>query len=198
MTPCGAALVHHRTTCGFPQIPLQDSVKLWQRGFFYVKNVDPSRDGLNLPPCIIAPPTARRNWKAPYLKPIAKVAQICAYLETIKSRGLLGRDLLTTMITRRVLPLQRRPILICQMGGRHDPCWLSTKNFQAGAVARNVNLISSANMDEGGDWEWGMRPYDRAHPALVLFESLQEFNPPATDVEMSDPSKIEDEGVIEP
>ncbi|KAE8818286.1 hypothetical protein D1007_03916 [Hordeum vulgare] len=64
MTPCGTALLHHRTTCGFPQMPLQDSIKLWQRGFFYVKNVDPSHDGLNLPPFILAPPTARRNWKA--------------------------------------------------------------------------------------------------------------------------------------
>ncbi|KAE8797640.1 hypothetical protein D1007_27107 [Hordeum vulgare] len=31
MTPCGATLVHHRTKCGFPQMPLQDSIKQWQR-----------------------------------------------------------------------------------------------------------------------------------------------------------------------
>ncbi|KAE8815391.1 hypothetical protein D1007_07238 [Hordeum vulgare] len=36
MTPCGTALVHHRTTCGFPQMPLQDFIKQWQRGFFYL------------------------------------------------------------------------------------------------------------------------------------------------------------------
>ncbi|KAE8795314.1 hypothetical protein D1007_29811 [Hordeum vulgare] len=29
MTPCGAALVHHRPKSGFPQMPLQDSVKHW-------------------------------------------------------------------------------------------------------------------------------------------------------------------------
>ncbi|KAE8773856.1 hypothetical protein D1007_53864 [Hordeum vulgare] len=29
MTPCGAALVHHRTKCGFPQMPLQDTIKQW-------------------------------------------------------------------------------------------------------------------------------------------------------------------------
>ncbi|KAE8794160.1 hypothetical protein D1007_31032 [Hordeum vulgare] len=55
MTPCGAALVHHRTKSGFPQMPLQDSIQMWQRGFFYVKNADPSHDGLNLPPFSIAP-----------------------------------------------------------------------------------------------------------------------------------------------
>ncbi|KAE8781163.1 hypothetical protein D1007_45607 [Hordeum vulgare] len=90
----------------------------------------------------------------------------------MKARGLLGRDLLTTMMTRRILPLHRKPHLICQMSGRRDPCRLSTKNFHAGAVAKNVNHISSANMDEGGDWEWGLVPYDRAHPPPVVSISM--------------------------
>ncbi|KAE8797926.1 hypothetical protein D1007_26827 [Hordeum vulgare] len=34
MTPCGAALVHHRPSSGFPQMPLQESVKQWKKGFF--------------------------------------------------------------------------------------------------------------------------------------------------------------------
>ncbi|KAE8819688.1 hypothetical protein D1007_02348 [Hordeum vulgare] len=28
-TPCGAALVHHRSKSGFPQLPLQESIKQW-------------------------------------------------------------------------------------------------------------------------------------------------------------------------
>ncbi|KAE8780206.1 hypothetical protein D1007_46595 [Hordeum vulgare] len=43
MTSCGAALVHHRSKSGFPQLPLQESIKKWQKGFFYVKNADPAR-----------------------------------------------------------------------------------------------------------------------------------------------------------
>ncbi|KAE8815150.1 hypothetical protein D1007_07472 [Hordeum vulgare] len=61
MTPCSTVLVHHRTTSVFPQMPLQDSIKMLQRGFFYVKNVDPSRDCINLPRFAIAPPMAKRN-----------------------------------------------------------------------------------------------------------------------------------------
>ncbi|KAE8784321.1 hypothetical protein D1007_42104 [Hordeum vulgare] len=113
MTPCGTTLVHHRTTSGFPQMPLQDSIKMWQRGFFYLKNVDPSHDCLNLPPFAIAPPTAKKNLKESHPKPIVEVAQICAHLDNMKIRDLLGRDLLTTMMTRRILPLQRRAHLIC-------------------------------------------------------------------------------------
>ncbi|KAE8767064.1 hypothetical protein D1007_61619 [Hordeum vulgare] len=144
----------------------------------------------------------------------------------MKIRGLLARDLLATMVARRVLPLQRRPHLICQMGGLHDHCWLSTKNFRAGAVARNVNQISSTNMDDGGDWELGMAPYGRNHPAplvstspesfsyllkycfyfltsdagsvLQLFKRLQIYRQPAADVEASDPAEIEGAWVVEP
>ncbi|KAE8808812.1 hypothetical protein D1007_14557 [Hordeum vulgare] len=198
MTLCRAALVHHRTSSDFPQMPLQDSIKMWQKGFFYVKNVDPSRDYISLPPFAIAPPTAKLNWKATLPKPIVEVEEICAHLDNLKIRGLLDHDLLATMVSRWVLPLQRRLHLLCQMGGRHDPCRLSTKNFRANAVARNVNHISSANMDEGGEWEWGMTPFDRDHPAPVMFKRLQKLQPPANDVEASDSSEIDDEGVMEP
>ncbi|KAE8820890.1 hypothetical protein D1007_01208 [Hordeum vulgare] len=56
-TLCGAVLVHHRSKSGFPQMPLQESIKRWQRGFFYKKNADPAQDTLNMPPFNIDPPT---------------------------------------------------------------------------------------------------------------------------------------------
>ncbi|KAE8769953.1 hypothetical protein D1007_58364 [Hordeum vulgare] len=69
MTPCGAALVHHCSKPGFPQMPLQGSFKQWQRGFFYVKNADPTHDALNMPPFNINPPT-KLNRGAKFPKPI--------------------------------------------------------------------------------------------------------------------------------
>ncbi|KAI5000686.1 hypothetical protein ZWY2020_010645 [Hordeum vulgare] len=137
MMPCGAALVHHRSKSGFPQMPQQESIKHWQKGFFYVKNADPSRDVLNMPPFDIAPPT-RLNWDVKTPKPISEVALIYAHLDILEKGGLLGRDLLTTMVARRILPLQRRPHLVCQMSGRHDPCRLSTKRFTPGALYENL------------------------------------------------------------
>ncbi|KAE8787213.1 hypothetical protein D1007_38827 [Hordeum vulgare] len=126
MTPCRAALVHHRSKSGFPQLPLQESIKQWQKGFFYMKNADPAQDALNMPPFNINPPM-KLNWTAKSPKPIPEVAQIGAHLEILEKGSLLGRDLLTTMVTRRILPPQRRPHLVCQMSGRHDPCRTSTK-----------------------------------------------------------------------
>ncbi|KAE8817868.1 hypothetical protein D1007_04491 [Hordeum vulgare] len=198
MTPCGAALVHHRLKSGFPQMPLQDSIKHWQKGFFYVKSADPAQDALNMPPFAIAPPT-RRNWDAKTPRPHPEVARICAHLDILEKCGLLGRDLLATMVVRRILHPHRRPHLVCQMSGRLDPCRLSTKRFTPGVVARRVNLISTARMDEGGEWTWGMYPLNRAHPPPMLFETLQgSLRQPAPNVEVSDASEIEDEGAMEP
>ncbi|KAE8821637.1 hypothetical protein D1007_00420 [Hordeum vulgare] len=198
MTPCGAALVHHRPKSGFPQMPLQDSVKHWQKGFFYVRSTDPAQDALNMPPFAIAPPT-RQNWDAKTPKPHPEVALIRAHLDILRESGLLGHDLLATMVVRRNLPLQRRPHLVCQMSGRLDPCRLSIKRFTPGAVARRVNLISTARMDEGGEWTWGMSPFNWAHPPPMMFKTLQGSLPqPAPDVEASGASEMEDEDVMEP
>ncbi|KAE8773066.1 hypothetical protein D1007_54849 [Hordeum vulgare] len=197
MTSCGAALVHHRLKSGFPQLPLQESIKQWHRGFFYMKNVDPTEDALNMPPFNINPPT-KLNWAATSPKPIPEVAQIGAHLEILEKRGLLGHDLLTTMVTCRILPLQRRPGMVCQMSGRHDPCRTSTKRFTPSAVARGANLISIARMDDNGSWTWGMIPYNRSRPPPVMFEKLQAaLHPPTPDVAASDASKIEDKGMVE-
>ncbi|KAE8805992.1 hypothetical protein D1007_17904 [Hordeum vulgare] len=225
MTPCGAALVHHRSKSGFPQMPLQESIKQWQRGFFYVKNASPTHDALNIPPFDIEPLMANLNWQAKYPKPIPEVVQIGAYLDNLKGRGLLGHDLLTTMVSCRIFPLQRRPHLFFQMSGRYDPCRTSTKSFTASTVARGMNQISTAHMDNGGHWDWGLAPYDMSRPppmvsplvevVLVvflvvnhlfettadsiaqMFEKLQALNPLAPDVVTSDASEIEDEGMIE-
>ncbi|KAE8769511.1 hypothetical protein D1007_58889 [Hordeum vulgare] len=75
-----------------------------EKGFFYVKSVDPAQDALNMPPFVIAPPT-QRNWDAKTPKPHPEVALICAHLDILEKNGLLGRDLLTTMVVRRILPL---------------------------------------------------------------------------------------------
>lgn len=167
MTLCGSALVHHRSKSDFPQMPLQESIKQWQKGFFYVKNADPAHDTLNMPPFNINPPT-KLNWGAKFPKPIPKVVQIGAHLDILLDRGLLGHDLLNTMVTRRILPLQRRPHLVCQVSGQHDPCRTSTKRFTPSAVAWGVNLISTARMDDSGNSVWGMIPYSRSRPPLMV------------------------------
>ncbi|KAE8810949.1 hypothetical protein D1007_12304 [Hordeum vulgare] len=192
MTVYDATLVHHRTLSGFPKLPLQDSVKNWQKGFFYMKNVDPKNDCINLPPFVIEPPIVKLIWKSTLPKPAGDEKLISAHLDLLKVKCLMAEDLLATMVARRILPLPHQPHLICQMSGRHDPCRLLTKELRASKVAERVNLISTASMDEGDAWEWGMAPYDREHPSPMVYRQ------PAADLEVSDPEEIEDVYEVEP
>ena len=93
-----------------------------------MRSTDPAQDALNMPPFAITPST-RQNWDAKTPKPHPEVALIRAHLDILRENRLLGRDLLATMVVCRILPLQRRPHLVCQMSGRLDPCRLSTKRF---------------------------------------------------------------------
>jgi hypothetical protein len=59
--PNRAALIYHRSAAGFPKVPLPDTSKKWQETFFYMKNVNPEEDLINLPPFVNVVLT-RQNW----------------------------------------------------------------------------------------------------------------------------------------
>ena len=88
----------------------------------------------------------------------------------LQSEGLVASDLLAAFVARRVLPLQGRPHLICQMSGRHDPSRLCTKEMPRGEVANLVNHIAHCEFTE--DWQFGKEPYSRDNPPPVVSRIL--------------------------
>ena len=80
----------------------------------------------------------------------------------IQSEGLTGSDLLAAFVARRVLPLQSRPHLICQMSGQLNPSRMCTKDMPHDEVAHMVNYL--ANCKLSAEWRFGKEPYSRAHP----------------------------------
>ena len=80
----------------------------------------------------------------------------------IQSEGLSGPDLLAAFVTRRVLPLQSRPHLICQMSGQLDPSRMCTKDMPHEEVAYMVNYLANCKLSE--EWRFGKEPYSRANP----------------------------------
>ncbi|KAE8806359.1 hypothetical protein D1007_17410 [Hordeum vulgare] len=197
MIPCGAALVHHWTKCGFPQMPLRDSIKQWQSDFFYVKNASPTRDAINMPPLLHRASNGEE--------------ELAGQVPHVGSRGGAYRRLPRQLEEQQ--PLGPRPAH--HHDDTLDPASTETASSDmpderparslpalhqkfppwGGGEEREPDLL--ANMDEGGDWEWGLVSYDRNHPPPMLFGKLQELTPPAPDMEMSDPSEIEEEGMIE-
>ena len=139
-------------------------MKLWQKSYFYVKNVAPQGDYVNLPAYVAGPPAGRRpqwSYQAATLSP-AGAAAVARLRVMIQSEGLTGSDLPAAFVMRRVLPLQSRPHLICQMSGQLDPSRMCTKEMPHDEVAHMVNYL--ANCKLSAEWRFGKEPYSRAHP----------------------------------
>ena len=127
----------------FPPILLIQSVKLWQKSYFYVKNVAQQGDFVNLP----AGRQPSWSYRARSLSQAGNAA-VSRLRVMIQSEGLTGADLVAAFVERRVLPLQSRPHMVCQMSGRSDPCRLSTREMPHAEVSYMVNYISNCKLAE--------------------------------------------------
>ena len=139
-------------------------MKLWQKSYFYVKNVAPQGDYVNLPAYIAGPPAGRQpswSFRVRSLTP-AGAGAVARLRLLIQSERLTGPDLIAAFVERRVLPLQGRPHLICQMSGRFDPSQLNTREMPHDEVSYMVNYIANCKLTE--DWQYGKAPYSRANP----------------------------------
>ena len=74
--------------------------------------------------------------------------------------------MLAAFVACRVLQLQGRPHLICQMSDRRDPSRMSTKEIPRKKVANMVNYIAHCKYEE--DWQFGKEPYSRVNPPPVV------------------------------
>ena len=133
-----------------------------------LKNLASDGDWVNLPPYNAAPLTGRLpSWshRVKTLTP-AGAAAVARLRVLTQSEGLVGADLLAAFVARRVLPLQGRPHLICQMSGLRDPSRMSTKDMPCKEVANMVNYIAHCEYEE--DWQFGKEPYSRDNPPPVV------------------------------
>ena len=101
---CGAFIVVRRSGADnlFPFISLIKSVKMWQRSYFYVRNVATRGDWVNLPAFEAGPPARRLpNWSywAWSLTP-AGAGAITRLRVLTQSEGLTGPDLLAAFVSR--------------------------------------------------------------------------------------------------
>jgi len=110
---CGSFIAMRRSMADnpFPSISLIKSVRMWQRSYFYMKNLASDGDWVNLPAYAAGPPAGRLpSWshRVKTLTP-AGAAAVARLRVLTQSEGLVGADLLAAFVARRVLPLQGRP-----------------------------------------------------------------------------------------
>jgi hypothetical protein len=123
LAQCGGCSSFLRSTEAYFGIKGLDSVKLWQRSYFYVKvkttengvvvaaPSDPNLlDWINLPAFTVRAPADKTHWKYDSKASLQGVAleQITDQIErlnTLKESGLSAEDILFALVERRVLPL---------------------------------------------------------------------------------------------
>ena len=91
-----------------------------------------------------------------------------------QSEGLTGSDLLAAFVARRVLPLQGRPHMICQMIGHRDPSRMCTKEMPHEEVAYMVNCLASCDLKE--EWQFIKEPYSCAAPPPLVSRFFFSFS----------------------
>ena len=102
MVSCASVSISPRTYSVLPRIQGLDTVKKWQRSFFYVKSEE-GYDALNLPEFSLPPPVAEKNFKySPAESDELRVVD--NVLKVLLGKDFNGDDMLRAFVSRRVCP----------------------------------------------------------------------------------------------
>ena len=164
MVACGAVSISPKQGSPLPRVQGLDTVKKWQKTFFYVKSAE-GQDALNLPEFSLEPPVAEKNFKYTPAES-SELELVAGVLDEFVKEGLCADDLLGTFILRRVCPLQSRVHKMCHMKGRLDPTRVSRHGLTQADVMKRVKAIANSQITE--DWDWEVEPFRRSHPAPVV------------------------------
>ncbi|KAK1686252.1 hypothetical protein QYE76_047100 [Lolium multiflorum] len=156
---CGGCILSPRQGSPFFKLSGLESVRTWQKSFFYVRNGGPE-DFINLPEYVPGPPSTKNWLHNP--KDDKESIRIGLFVQKNKEEtNLSADDLVMTFLSRRVLPLQRRAHKICQMQGRMDPTRITTHQLSASDLVLKAKQICQNSLRPTG--KYGLAPYSRSN-----------------------------------
>ena len=170
----GGISIQRRRDCLFPYAELPSHPKDWNRTWFYCQDTSPA-DESPLPgfrPSRLEPthPLSDKLTQAerqPLLPTINKI-------KALLGNGLNGIDLVRVWISWRVIPLSRRPGLMCEYTGQKDDPQRHSRNDLPEDVAEEMTkaLLNESLADRG---RTGLAPFCKTNPAPAV--SRQSENP---------------------
>ncbi|KAK1625829.1 hypothetical protein QYE76_000144 [Lolium multiflorum] len=156
---CGGCILSPRQGSPFFKLSGLESVRTWQKSFFYVRNGGPE-DFINLPEYVPGPPSTKNWLHNP--KDDKESIRIGLFVQKNKEEtNLSADDLVMTFLSHRVLPLQRRAHKICQMRGRMDPARITTHQLSASDLVLKAKQICQNSLRPSG--KYGLAPYSRSN-----------------------------------
>ena len=103
---CGSVSMYTKNT-PLPKIHLPDSIKKWQRSYFYVRNLtDADRIGL---PAFSNSLPASKSWSRKTAVDEELQRTLFDRLKVLVENGLTSRDLTMAWLSRQIYPLAARP-----------------------------------------------------------------------------------------
>ncbi|XP_073365669.1 uncharacterized protein [Aegilops tauschii subsp. strangulata] len=162
----GGISIQRRRDCLFPYAEPPSHPKDWNQTWFYCQDTSPA-DESPLPgfrPSRLEPthPLSDKLTQAerqPLLPTINKI-------KALLGNGLNGIDLVRVWISWRVIPLSRRPGLMCEYTGRKDDPLRHSRNNLPEDVAEDMTkaLLNESLADCG---RTGLSPFCKTNPALA-------------------------------
>lgn len=163
----GGISIQRRRDCLFPYAEPPSHPKDWNQTWFYCQDTSPA-DESPLPsfrPSHLEPthPLSDKLTQAERQPLIPTINKIKALL----GNGLNGIDLVRVWISWRVIPLSRRPGLMCEYTGRKDDPLRHSRNDLPEDVAEDMTkaLLNESLADCG---RTGLSPFCKTNPAPVV------------------------------
>src|SRR4051812_11384372 len=128
MTDCGSCIATG-SKHGYKSPDIIQSCKDWQTSFFYVRSPDNGPDMLNLPEFSLDRPLEKYQWDCKIGVGDQDIDSQAARVAKLFADGMQPYDLVASWLDVRVLPLQRRVHIICDMSGNRDPTRICTKKM---------------------------------------------------------------------
>ncbi|KAK1631594.1 hypothetical protein QYE76_005909 [Lolium multiflorum] len=157
---CGGCILAPRQGSNFYKFSGLESVRTWQKTFFYVRNGGPE-DFINLPAYVPGPP-AMTNWMH-HPKDDKESKRVALFVEKSREEtNLCADDIIRLFLSRRVLPLQRRTHKMSQISGLRDSTRITTFSLRPGDLVLKAKQICRNTLRADG--KYGLKPYSRSDP----------------------------------
>ncbi|KAK1650806.1 hypothetical protein QYE76_068611 [Lolium multiflorum] len=142
MVNCGSMTFMLRPGRMYPPHSSQESVRYWNAGWFYVKNIEVSNVHQGLPKFVNKPPEELGSWSLiPALAQYLELNKAARRISRLVHDGLTGTDLTLSWFSRRIQPLKYNPRLICEYTGVEDQLRVTRDNLPADSLKRRIKTL---------------------------------------------------------
>ncbi|KAK1664996.1 hypothetical protein QYE76_053155 [Lolium multiflorum] len=119
-----------------------ESVRYWNAGWFYVKNIKVPGVHDGLPKFVNEPPEELDSWSLiPTLAQYPEMNKAARRISRLVHYGLTGIDLTLSWFSRRIQPLGYNTRKICEYTGVDDPLRVTRDNLPADSLKRRIKTL---------------------------------------------------------